>query len=102
MPMAQTVREVMTPQPMHVKESSNLVDAARMMRDRDIGDVIVVRDGEILGMVTDRDLVIRGLAEGRDPKSTTVGEICSTDVITVEPDASVDMVIKLMRDKAVR
>ena len=100
--MAQTVRDVMTTQPMHVKESASLIDAARAMRDRDIGDLIVVRGGEILGMVTDRDLVIRGLAEGHDPKTMTVGEICSTDVVTVEPDASVDKVIELMRAKAVR
>lgn len=100
--MAQTVRDVMTPQPVHVKESTNLVDAARAMRDRDIGDLIVVRNGEILGMVTDRDIVIRGLAKGGDPKTMTVGEICSTDVVTVAPDESVDTVIKLMREKAVR
>ncbi len=100
--MAQKVREVMTPEPIYVKESTNLIEAARMMRDRDIGDLIVVREGEILGMVTDRDLVIRGLAEGRDPKSTAVGDISSTDVITVEPDESVDKVIELMREKAVR
>lgn len=100
--MAQTVRDVMTTQPMHVKESASLIEAARAMRDRDIGDLIVVRGGEILGMVTDRDLVIRGLAEGHDPKTMTVGEICSTDVVTVEPDASVDKVIELMRAKAVR
>jgi len=100
--MTQTVRDVMTTQPMHVKESASLIDAARAMRDRDIGDLIVVRGGEILGMVTDRDLVIRGLAEGHDPKTMTVGEICSTDVVTVEPDASVDKVIELMRAKAVR
>jgi CBS domain-containing protein len=100
--MAQTVRDVMTTQPMHVKESASLIEAARAMRDRDIGDLIVVRGGEILGMVTDRDLVIRGLAEGHDPKTMTVGEICSTDVVTVEPGASVDRVIELMRAKAVR
>lgn len=100
--MAQTVREVMTPQPTYVKENTNLVDAARMMRDHDIGDLIVVRDKEILGMVTDRDLVIRGLAEGHDPKSMMVGEICSKDVVTVEPDEPIDKVIKLMREKAVR
>ena len=100
--MTQTVRDVMTTQPMHVKESASLIDAARAMRDRDIGDLIVVRGGEILGMVTDRDLVIRGLAEGHDPKTMTVGEICSTDVVTVEPDATVDRVIELMREKAVR
>jgi len=100
--MAQKVREVMTPQPTSVKESTNLFDAARTMRDRDIGDLIVVRGSEILGMITDRDLVIRGLAEGRDPKSMAVGDICSTDVVTVEPDESVDKVIELMREKAVR
>ena len=100
--MAQTVREVMTPQPMYVKESASLIEAARAMRDHDIGDLIVVRGGDILGMITDRDLVIRGLAEGKDPKTMTVGEICSTDVVTVEPDATVDKVIELMREKAVR
>jgi CBS domain-containing protein len=100
--MAQSVREVMTPQPVLLKDSASAVDAARSMRDQNIGDVIVVKNGEICGMVTDRDIVVRIIAEGRDPASVTLGEICSTDVATVEADEEVDKVEKMMREKAIR
>ena len=100
--MAQSVRELMTPQPVLLQDSASAVDAARSMRDQDIGDVIVVKNGEICGVVTDRDIVVRVIAEGRDPASVTLGEICSTDVATVDADENVDTVEKMMREKAIR
>lgn len=100
--MAQSVREVMTPQPVLLKDSASAVDAARAMRDQNIGDVIVVKNGDICGVVTDRDIVVRAIAEGRDPASVTLGEICSTDVATVEADEEVEKVEKMMREKAIR
>lgn len=100
--MAQSVREVMTPQPVLLKDSASAVDAARAMRDQDIGDVIVVKNGEICGVVTDRDIVVRAIAESRDPASVTLGEICSTDVATVEAGDDVEKVEKMMREKAIR
>jgi CBS domain-containing protein len=71
------------------------------MRDQGIGDVLVEHDGS-LGIVTDRDIVTRAVAEGRDPQQVRVGDICTRDVETVSPDMSVDDVIRLMSDKAVR
>ena len=100
--MAQMVRDVMSRQPLTVEDSATVMDAARAMREANIGDVIVLKGGSICGMVTDRDIVIRAVAEGRDPKSIKVGEICSRDVATVGPDEMVDKVISLMRQKAIR
>ena len=72
------------------------------MRDEDIGVLIVVNHGSIRGVLTDRDVVVRAVAEGRDPKSIKVGEIVSEDVATVTPDEPVDKVVSLMREKAIR
>ena len=100
--MAQAVREVMSSRPVTVKDSATLVDAARAMRDANVGDVIVVKDDAICGVVTDRDLVVRAVAEGSDPKSVKVADICSKDVTTVSPDEPIDNVVSLMRERAIR
>ena len=100
--MAQMIREVMSSRPITVEDSATVFDAARAMRDEDIGVVIVVNHGSIRGVLTDRDVVVRAVAEGRDPKSIKVGEIVSEDVATVTPDEPVDKVISLMRQKAIR
>jgi len=100
--MAQTVEEIMTRDPRTVNGSDTVTDAARLMRDSDIGDVIVVDDGQVSGIVTDRDIVIRGVAEGRDPDSTEVSDVHTASVETIEPDASVDDAVSLMREKDIR
>ena len=100
--MAQMIREVMSSRPVTVEDSATVFDAARAMRDEDIGVVIVVNHGSIRGVLTDRDVVVRAVAEGRDPKSIKVGEIVSEDVATVTPDEPVDKVVSLMRQKAIR
>jgi CBS domain-containing protein len=98
------VSDVMSTDPMTIVESEPLVAAARMMRDDDIGAVIVLgdSDGRVVGMVTDRDIVIRAIAEEREPSQTTVGAVCSPDLVAVEPDDSVDSALALMREHAVR
>jgi CBS domain-containing protein len=73
-----------------------------VMRDNDIGDVIVVEDGQVTGIVTDRDIAVRAAAEGRDLGSTTVGEIATTGVQAIEPDASVDDALRTMREHDIR
>jgi CBS domain-containing protein len=95
------LREVMTPNPTVCSADTSAAQAAQMMRDQGIGDVLVQHDGS-LGIVTDRDIVTRAVAEGRDPKQVTLGDICTRDVESVSPDTSVDDVIRLMSDKAVR
>jgi CBS domain-containing protein len=100
--MAQTVEEIMTRDPRTVGSSDTIVDAARVMRDADIGDVVVMEDGQVSGILTDRDIVVRALAEGRDAESTTVGDVCTTGVETVDPSASVDDTLRTMREHDIR
>lgn len=100
--MTQTVKDLMTPNPVTVAADSPVVDAARLMRDEHIGDVIVQQDGQVCGVVTDRDIVVRTIAEGRDPAATSVGDICSREITTVAPDIAGDDAVRLMREKAIR
>lgn len=100
--MAQQVKELMTERPITLDRDASLAEAARLMRDRGIGDVIVV-DGEVAkGIVTDRDIVIRGVAEGADPETTRLGQVVSPELVSVAPDDAVERAIQLMREKAVR
>jgi CBS domain-containing protein len=100
--MARKVDEVMTHDPRTVAAGDTLVEAARAMRDADVGDVIVVDHGRVAGIVTDRDIVVRAVAEERDPASTPVRDICSATVITVTHDQDLDDAIRLMREHDVR
>jgi CBS domain-containing protein len=100
--MARTVEEIMTTDPRTVNAGDTVQDAARVMRDNDIGDVIVVEDGQVTGILTDRDVVVRGVAEARDADSTTVGEISTTGIQAIEPDASVDDALRTMREEDIR
>jgi CBS domain-containing protein len=100
--MAQTIRDVMTPEPHTVQAGTKLADAAAIMRDADIGDVIVMTDGTVSGIVTDRDMAVRAVAEGRDPKKTAVGEICSKELVALSPADSVEDAIGKMREMAIR
>ena len=102
--MAKRVREVMTARPVALDEESSVVEAARAMRDGDFGSVIIVKaeGGAVSGVVTDRDIVIRVVAEGGDPKKVKLGDICEGDVVTVGPEDPVDKVADLMRAKAIR
>jgi CBS domain-containing protein len=100
--MAQTVEQIMTTNPRTVNVDDTVLQAAQMMRDNDIGDVIVVEDGQVTGIVTDRDIVVRAVSDGRDPESTTVAEIATTGVQAIEPDASVDDALRTMREHDIR
>lgn len=100
--MAATVSDVMTANPETIEASEPVMEAARRMRDADIGDVIVLDDGRVVGILTDRDIAVRIVAEGKDA-STPVREACSaTDLQTVGPDTSLVQAVQLMRDNAVR
>lgn len=102
--MAKTVGELMTRDPVMLQPNASLKDAARVMRDRDIGDVLVADDGgQLIGLLTDRDIVVRGIAgNGDDPSSTRVIDIVSRELETVSEKDPVDMVITKMRSKAIR
>jgi CBS domain-containing protein len=95
------ISDIMTPAPVGVYYTQTVSETARIMRDTQVGAVLVVSDGALVGMVTDRDLVIRGLAEGEGPDSM-VGPLCSGDLIGVAADADVDQAVQLMREHAVR
>jgi CBS domain-containing protein len=100
--MSQTIREVMTPQPWALSPETPVAEAARIMRRNDIGDIVVTEGSQLWGILTDRDIVVRALAEGRDPQSTTVGDICSRDLTTVAPTDSLGHAVTLMRERAIR
>ena len=100
--MAHTVEEIMTRDPRTVETGDSLVDAAREMRDGDVGDVLLVENGRLAGLVTDRDIVVRAVADGRDPADTRVGEIATRDVIALTPDQTVDDAIRIVREQNVR
>jgi CBS domain-containing protein len=102
--MALRVRDVMTANPVAIEEEASVVEAARAMRDGNFGSVIVVKEpgGAVCGMVTDRDIAVRVVAEGVDPSKVQLADICEGDVVTVGLDEPVDNVAKLMRDRAIR
>lgn len=100
--MPQKISEVMTPKPIALPLDATLAEAARIMRDQGIGDVLVMSDGRLCGMVTDRDIVVRGVAESRNAMVTPIGEICTAELATVRPDDDVDIAVRLMRGRAIR
>jgi CBS domain-containing protein len=100
--MATLVRDVMAQNPVTLPSDAAAVEAARRMRDNDIGDVVVADADNVLGIVTDRDLVVRVLAEGRDPERTTLADVHSAELVSIAPEASIDEAARLMRANAVR
>ncbi|MFC6885539.1 MULTISPECIES: CBS domain-containing protein [Actinomadura] len=100
--MATKVRDIMTGSPTSFKPEIDIVTVARSMRDEDIGAVLVQDDDRLHGLVTDRDLVVRGLAAGGDPAQAKVGDVCSDVTASVGPDDSTDAAARTMRERAVR
>ena len=98
----QLVRDIMTTSVVGLAASATLVEAARDMRVFDIGDVLVVDGDRVIGIVTDRDIVIRAVAADRDPAQTTVGDIATPDPIVISPDRPAADAVQLMRDHALR
>jgi CBS domain-containing protein len=100
---AEKLRDLMTSEPVVLDADATVADAARAMKDNDVGDVLVERDGRLCGIVTDRDLVIRCLAENPEQAaSQALGEICSEEIHSLSPDAEVGEAIRLMQDRAIR
>jgi CBS domain-containing protein len=100
--MARTVADVMTPMPVAVAADSDVKNAAQLMRDRDVGDVLVVDGDQVLGILTDRDVVVRAVARGLDPNATRVDEVCTRDLLAVDADGPIEEAVGLMRERAVR
>lgn len=100
--MAKKIRDVMTANPTTLPDDATVVEAAKRMRDEDIGDVLVVREGELTAVVTDRDIAVRVVAEDRSPADTAVRDIASKELATVSPDDGIADAIRIMRDRALR
>lgn len=109
--MSKTVREAMTPDPQAVERSTNVVDAARLMKAHDVGSLPVVEKSEmaggyvvnrLVGIVTDRDIAIRVAGEGLDPKTVRVEQIYSDQPATAVPDEPVDEALERMAELQVR
>ncbi|MFB4319016.1 CBS domain-containing protein [Actinomadura sp. 21ATH] len=92
----------MTVNPRALPLDATLYEAARVMRDLGIGGVLVTFSGRLCGMVTDRDLVVRGVAESRDAAHTPLSDVCTAQPVTVTPDDDIGTALRLMRDEAVR
>jgi CBS domain-containing protein len=99
--MAQTIREFMTKNPRTVSPDQTIQDAAKIMRDEDTGVVPITESDNLAGVITDRDIVIRAVAEGRDGQ-TTVREVASQDVVTIDPQQDLDEALRLMAQHQVR
>ena len=100
--MAQTVREVMTRDVVTLPRDASIVEAARLMRDNGIGDVVVTDGDRAEGIVTDRDIVIRAVADGKEPGSVRLDQVVSEDLTAVAPDDPVDRAVQIMRERAIR
>jgi CBS domain-containing protein len=100
--MGKSIKDVMTSEVRACEPSATVVDAAKIMALEDVGPVPVIEDGRLTGIVTDRDITVRVVAEDRDPSSTTIGEIASTKLVTVSPDDDLETALKLLAENQVR
>src|SRR5919205_187096 len=100
--MANSIREAMTSNPCSIDATQTVAYAARMMRDEDVGVAPIVEGDKLVGVLTDRDVAVRVVAEGRDPESTTVAEVASKDVVTIDPQQDLDEALRLMAKHQVR
>lgn len=100
--MPQSIRDVMTPDPISLPASATLTDAAQYMRTANIGDVLVDDGDTLRGVVTDRDIVVRAVADGMSMTTTTLGEVCSQDLVTLSPDDAVGDAVRVMSERAIR
>lgn len=100
--MAEFVRDVMTPGVVAVRPDASVVEAAQLMRTQNIGDVVVADGQEVVGMLTDRDIAVRAVAEGTDPQTVSARTVCTPNPLVVAPDDPVSTAVALMREHAVR
>jgi CBS domain-containing protein len=100
--MAKSVRNAMTESPRSIGATESVVDAARLMRDEHIGSLPITDGEQLVGMITDRDITTRVVAEAADPKTTSVGDVYSQDLVSVEPDQDLEEAVQLMSRHQVR
>ena len=100
--MAQSISEVMTHDPVCIDTGQPVAEAAKLMREHDIGSVVVTEDESVAGILTDRDITLRAVADGQDPTSCTVGQIATTTAVTLSPEQSVEDALNLVREHDIR
>jgi CBS domain-containing protein len=100
--MGKTVRDVMTPDPCTIDADKDVAYAAKMLKDEDVGVAPIVEGDQLVGVLTDRDIAIKVVAEGKDPKTTNVRDVASKDIVTVDPQQDLDEVLRLMARHQVR
>jgi CBS domain-containing protein len=100
--VSRRIGDVMTAGPRALPLDATLYEAARVMRDHGIGDVLVTFSGRLCGLVTDRDIVIRAVAENRDAAHTPLSDVCTAQPVSLGPDDDIDTALRLMREEAIR
>ena len=100
--MTELVRDVMTADPVSLTRDASATEAARQMRDHDTGAILVVDGDDLAGIVTDRDIIVRAVAEGSSPDDCRIGDICTPDPEVLAPDQPVEEAIRILRDRKVR
>jgi CBS domain-containing protein len=100
--MARSVRDTMTGNPRSIDASASVVEAAQLMREGHIGSLPITHDGQLVGMITDRDITTRVVADAADHRTAPVGDVSSRDLVTVEPDRDLDEALQLMAAHQVR
>jgi CBS domain-containing protein len=100
--MANSVRDAMTENPRWIGASASVVEAARLMREEHIGSLPIVDDEKLVGMITDRDITTTVVAEAADPETTSVGDVNSRELVSVEPDKDLEEAVQLMARNQVR
>jgi CBS domain-containing protein len=100
--MGKKITEVMSSNPCAIEADKPVAYAAKMMKQEDVGLAPIVEGDRLVGTLTDRDIVTRVVAEGKDPESVTVREVASTDLVTVDPQQDLDEALQLMARNQVR
>jgi CBS domain-containing protein len=100
--MAKSIREAMTSNPCSIDADKSVAYAAKMLRDEDVGIAPVVEGDRLVGVLTDRDIAVRVVAEGLDPEKVKVSEVASRDVVTLDPQQDLDEALRLMARHQVR
>jgi CBS domain-containing protein len=100
--MAKTIRDVMTKNPCAIDADKPVAYAAKMMRDENVGLAPIVEGQRLIGTLTDRDIAIRVVAEGKDPQTTIVRDVATKRFVTIDSDQDLDEALRLMADNQVR
>src|SRR5919107_4833536 len=100
--MGKTIRDVMTSNPCTIDADKDIVYAAKMLKDENVGVAPIVEGDQLIGVLTDRDIAIKVVAEGKDPQTTKVRDVASKDTVTIDPQQDLEEAVRLMAQHQVR